>query len=73
MLGSGGWSGVGGVWVEVEGDGVGFGGVQAMGLGSRRSEELGLKGLTPSSWGRVGMGEVGGVGVRGYVREVGVG
>ena len=38
------WSGVGGVGV-----GVGFGGVQVRGLGSRRSEELG-------GWGRRSLG-----------------
>ena len=49
-LGSGGWSGVGGVWVGVRGDGVGFGGTQVRGLG--RSEELGSEEF--GSRGRVG-------------------
>ena len=37
------WGRVVGVWVGVGGDGVGFGGIQVRGLGSRRSEELGGK------------------------------
>ena len=41
-LGSGGWSRVGGVLVGVGGDGIGFEGYQVKGLGSGRSEELGV-------------------------------
>ena len=63
-LGSGGWSGVGG-------NGIGFGGVLVRGLGSGRSKELGVWGRRSLS--RVEIKEVGGVGVRGWVREVGVG
>ena len=41
---------VGGLWVGVGGDEVGFEGVQVRGLGSRRSEELGGKGQRGWSW-----------------------
>ena len=74
-------SGVGGIRVGVGGDGVGFGGVQVRGLGSGRSEELrglGSKGLGEFGL-RVGLGlgksegwGVESVGVRDWVREVGV-
>ena len=37
----GGWSGVGGFRVGVEGDVIGFEGFQVRGLGSERSKELG--------------------------------
>ena len=61
-----GWGWVGGVGVG--GDGVGFEGVQVRRLGSRRSEELGSKGLEMGSEefgsrGRVAIREVGEVGV----------
>ena len=48
-LGSGGWSGVGGVGVEVRGDVIGFEGFQVRGLGSGRSKDLGV-------WGRRSLG-----------------
>ena len=48
-LGSGGWSGVEGVGVEVRGDVIGFEGFQVRGLGSGRSKDLGV-------WGRRSLG-----------------
>ena len=70
-----GWShGEVGVGVGSKGfgeDGVGFGGVQVRGLGSGRSEELGVwvEGVG-GVWveGRVGTGEVGGLGSRHWGR-----
>ena len=41
-LGSGGWSGIGGVRVGVGGDGIGFEGFQVRGLWAGRSKELGV-------------------------------